>query len=255
MEFVVGRATDDDFPDNVSLVSGPWSSFCADLCWFILCLLGYTFPIGQSPAATQGLCCPWDRRRRPVGSSEMWRIKVGICCANGRVLLYGTTLSPLGPKCGRNGPVLCQVFGTARSPNKTRTSTKATTINYNWICISAGSNDDAAHLFCTAIASFAKSWGGDFMVDTRTAHHDNTPKYHDRQHQKCKFQTNQSQPTIHQRSNVTQSRQKTGLEIVGGKNLLFVLASPQNHPGVIISTTVQPFSRSNTLFKPPCSAL
>jgi hypothetical protein len=46
-------------------------------------------------AVAQGLCCPWDRRRRPVGSSEMWQIKVGICCANGRVLLYGTTLSPL----------------------------------------------------------------------------------------------------------------------------------------------------------------
>jgi hypothetical protein len=46
-------------------------------------------------AVAQGLCCPWDRRRRPVGSSEMWRIKVGICWSNGRVLLYGTTLSPL----------------------------------------------------------------------------------------------------------------------------------------------------------------
>jgi hypothetical protein len=50
------------------------------------------------------------------------------------------------------------VFGPARSQNKTRSSARASTINYCWKCNSAGNNVDVVHLFCTATASFAKFW-------------------------------------------------------------------------------------------------
>jgi hypothetical protein len=94
-----------------------------------------------------------DTATRPDGSSEIWRVKICICCANGHVSLYGTyvvlALSEV--------PLQRLCFGPS-GWQKPRTSTKAPTINYILNCNSVGSNDDVAHLFCTAIASYTKSW-------------------------------------------------------------------------------------------------